>query len=79
MKVEISNGELLDKISILMIKSERIKDKRKLVNINNELSELAPYLIELADFFEMFEICRQTPWHRIVSTNNTIIGHCGDH
>jgi hypothetical protein len=59
MKIEISNGELLDKISILMIKSERIKDERKLVNINNELSELAPYLLEMADFFEMFEALKK--------------------
>ena len=36
-KIEISTGELLDKISILLIKSERIKDKDKLINIGNEL------------------------------------------
>ena len=33
MKVEISNGELLDKISILELKMLRIEDEVKLVNI----------------------------------------------
>ncbi len=40
LKVEISFGEFLDKITILEIKSERIGDKDKLVNINNELNLL---------------------------------------
>tara|TARA_Y100000992_G_scaffold260875_1_gene196003 strand:+ start:479 stop:868 length:390 start_codon:yes stop_codon:yes gene_type:complete len=38
--VEISVGELLDKISILEIKKEKIKDIEKLKFINNELSIL---------------------------------------
>ena len=33
---EISPGELLDKISILEIKSEKIKDKNNLLEINKE-------------------------------------------
>ncbi len=36
----VSFGELLDKISILQIKSERISDAAKLVNIHNELTAL---------------------------------------
>jgi hypothetical protein len=40
MKVEISNGELLDKISILQIKLERISDESKLKNIQAEYTEL---------------------------------------
>lgn len=36
-KIELSVGELLDKITILQIKAERIKDKTKLQNINKEL------------------------------------------
>lgn len=35
--VEVSIGEFLDKLTILRIKSERIKDPEKLKNINNEL------------------------------------------
>src|SRR3990172_11673665 len=38
--VEISLGEFLDKLTILEIKSERINDQEKLININTELSRL---------------------------------------
>ena len=38
--IEISIGELLDKISILEIKKEKIKDKEKLKFINNEYTIL---------------------------------------
>jgi len=37
---EISAGELLDKISILEIKKNKIKDKKKNKNLRNELSSL---------------------------------------
>ncbi len=36
----VSFGELLDKISILQIKSERMTDPAKLANVRNELSAL---------------------------------------
>ncbi len=39
-QVPVSFGELLDKISILQIKSERISDPGKLANIRAELSAL---------------------------------------
>ena len=39
-KIELSVGELLDKISILQIKAERIVDPAKLENINKELDVL---------------------------------------
>ena len=38
--VEVSVGELLDKISILEIKKDKIKDQEKLKYISNELSIL---------------------------------------
>lgn len=38
--VPISVGELIDKITILSIKSEKIDDESKLKNINHELGEL---------------------------------------
>ena len=38
--VPISVGELVDKITILEIKAERITDRSKLVNINRELALL---------------------------------------
>ena len=39
-KVELAYGELLDKITILQIKSERISDESKLSNVNKELNLL---------------------------------------
>ena len=38
--VEVSAGELLDKISILEIKKDKIKDPDKLLFIHDELSKL---------------------------------------
>jgi hypothetical protein len=40
LKVDVSIGEFLDKMMILEIKSERIKNESKLVNVNNELDML---------------------------------------
>lgn len=40
MKIEVSNGEIIDKLTILRIKSERIRDKDKLMNIMKEYDEL---------------------------------------
>ena len=47
MKVEVSNGELLDKLSILELKMSNISDQKKLVNIKNEHNELDPLAKEL--------------------------------
>ena len=40
MKIEVSNGEILDKVSILEIKLDRISDVQKLSNIQNEWDAL---------------------------------------
>ena len=40
MKIEISNGEILDKLSILEIKMDNITDKLKLNNVKKEYSVL---------------------------------------
>lgn len=42
MKIEISNGELLDKLSILEIKLEKIQYPDKLVNIKSEYLLIKP-------------------------------------
>lgn len=36
MKIEVSNGEIIDKLTIIRIKLERIKDESKLVNLRRE-------------------------------------------
>jgi hypothetical protein len=40
MKIEVSNGEIIDKLTILQIKLERINDKAKLINLRNEYDQL---------------------------------------
>ncbi len=49
MLIEISNGELLDKLTILEIKLAEIKDEAKLVNIQKEFDTLSPLAKELFD------------------------------
>ena len=44
MKIEVSNGELVDKISILSIKLEKIRSNRKLANIRREHAILVQIL-----------------------------------
>lgn len=51
MKVEVSNGEILDKLSILEIKLLKINDGDKIVNILNELEELNPFYIILFEAY----------------------------
>jgi predicted nuclease with TOPRIM domain len=41
MKIEISNGEIIDKLTIIRIKLEKIKDKDKRVNLQKEYDELS--------------------------------------
>tara|TARA_B100001109_G_scaffold95172_1_gene77369 strand:- start:2330 stop:2716 length:387 start_codon:yes stop_codon:yes gene_type:complete len=52
MKVEVSNGELLDKLTILELKMSNISDDKKLINVKKEFNELSP-LAEL--LFEKFK------------------------
>ncbi|MDY0099572.1 MAG: DUF6165 family protein [Bacteroidales bacterium] len=40
MKIEVSNGEIIDKLTIVRIKLERIKDESKLSNLQKEYREL---------------------------------------
>lgn len=56
MKVEISNGELLDKLSILEIKKAKISDPIKLKNIDTELVILANLSINLLSNKEVAKI-----------------------
>jgi hypothetical protein len=41
MKIEVSNGEIIDKLTIVQIKLERITDKAKLKNLQKEYRILA--------------------------------------
>jgi hypothetical protein len=55
MKIEVSNGEILDRISILQIKKERIEDRDKLQNIEREFNELWP-------LYEKIVVAKEITW-----------------
>ena len=49
MQIEVSNGEIIDKLTVIQIKLERIKDEAKLVNLKKEfevLSKVASKIIQ---------------------------------
>jgi hypothetical protein len=62
MKVEVSNGELVDKVSILSIKLKKITSKKKIVNIQKEYEILVQELskinisIQDQDFKELVKL-----------------------
>ena len=51
MKVEVSNGELLDKLTILELKLTNISDVQKITNIQKEHNELNPLASQLFDSY----------------------------
>jgi len=61
MKIEVSNGEIIDKLTIIQIKLERIKDEAKLINLQkeyNELSVVSSSIISTSDglYTSLYEI-----------------------
>jgi hypothetical protein len=61
MKIEVSIGEIVDKLSILKIKTDFIKDEEKLNNVKKEYDYLYDIVfnemkIEQSDFFDMVSI-----------------------
>jgi hypothetical protein len=49
MKIEVSNGEILDKLTILQIKLERIRDEAKVKNLKKEFEELSKVTSSIMD------------------------------
>lgn len=52
MKIEVSNGEIIDKLTIIQIKLERITDTAKLKNLRKEyeiLAEASSSIISMED------------------------------
>jgi hypothetical protein len=47
MKIEVSNGELVDKVSILSIKLEKIKSAEKRANVLKEYEYLYPIMCKI--------------------------------
>ena len=52
MNIEVSTGEIVDKYSILQIKSEKICNRNKLNNIHKELKLLSACVAKLGIFIE---------------------------
>ena len=69
MKIEVSNGELLDKISILELKMLKIKDKEKLDNILTEFNSLNPLCVVL---FEQFGSKLQKLYLQLAEVNGKL-------
>lgn len=62
MKIEISNGELVDKVTILHIKREKVSDAAKLANIEKEYELLRKAMsninitVESPEFSRLLEV-----------------------
>ena len=56
MEIEVSNGEILDKISILSLKTFKIQDKTKLENVYNEYKTLLPYFDKIVNNQQLEDI-----------------------
>ena len=69
MKVEISNGELIDKLTILEIKLVEIKDKDKLINIQKEFDTLNPLVEKL---FEKYDSQLQHYYDELAKINGQL-------
>jgi len=64
MLIEVSNGEIVDKLTILKIKKNNILDEEKLVNINKEYNYLYNIVfndlkISEEDYYELLLINKQ--------------------
>ncbi len=55
MKIEVSNGEIVDKFSILLIKRSNVKDDTKLDNIQKEIDVLIPIFMKIIKKKEVYD------------------------
>ena len=62
MRIEVSKGELIDKITILEIKDDRVKDEEKLKNIRHELDVLLKYEFETPLLKERLKVVNNSLW-----------------
>ena len=69
MLVEVSNGELLDKISILELKMLKIEDEEKLFNIKKEFETLNPLVVNL---FENYDSQLQNHYLELAKINGEL-------
>lgn len=63
----VSNGEILDKFSILTIKQNQITDLNKLNNINTEINTLSSIVNEILEKYSL-----QKTYHMLQSANQKL-------
>jgi len=63
--VPVSDGELVDKYTVLQLKSERIQDEKKLFNIDKEMRHLYPFVASLKNQFPIY-------YHLLYNVNKII-------
>lgn len=71
MKIEVSNGEIADKLTIIEIKKERIKDPAKLANLEKEFVVLNEAVSKIID--------KQHPLYRELYDINCQLWKIEDH
>ena len=71
MKIEVSNGEIVDKLTIIEIKLERISDEGKRENLKHELDVLDKAVSDIID--------RSNPLYKSLYKVNTELWIIEDH
>ena len=64
--IPISLGELYDKYSILLIKSKKITNEQKLIEINKEISFLKPFIDKFSlndELCEKIKLVNEKLWN----------------
>lgn len=61
MKIEVSNGEIADKLTIIELKLSKIRDEAKLINLKNEYSVVSEAMSTIMDkshplYRQLFEL-----------------------
>ena len=69
MKIEVSNGELLDRISILELKKLKIDNPSKLANVEMQFYKINPLCVKL---FEENDSTLQSTYLRLAKINGIL-------
>ena len=79
MKIEVSNGEIVDKLTILAIKLEQIKDVAKLKNVQTEYNELAPIVHNMYEALSELDRPEMKKLHKDLQDINQTLWNIEDH
>ena len=78
MKIEVSNGEIMDKLTILAIKLQQIKDPIKLKNVQTEYDVLAPIVHGMYEALEVEDTEYLKDLHKNLQDINQTVGNSED-